>query len=419
MAEIYNAGADIIGAYFKGRQVRQQREKLKAEVEIAGQIATDRQEKMQQQYQIAVEKEKNLEKWRELQDQNKKSEIKLKEFESFVSNSEAFQKGWLEMIDPEKGIRDQSNLRETPRGTAARLAAEGEMKKQEMLLPGKVEEERLKLLASLPLKTTDAVNRAQQLNDNIFIPNQKRQQDFTAEQNRLNREALRDRSREQMATRITIANNKLKAGEIDENDYVQTHVDAIQNGSVTIEDLQKTIPKEKLLKIVTRARGNGLRVFTNKEKDEFNSLEIVERFHDNAQKLSNLINKQDPASGYLDPKVEQLRKELDSDLVLFGRFAKGEKGVVTDKDVNRLGGSVPSLFPGGVRDILALEGIKAGNERRVGSILEVYQGIAKKLTKGMPKKQRDAVYERFGIREIGEDPPKDPRGKNPNAVPVE
>lgn len=423
MAGPWNPGVDIMQAYFRGKQIRQQREKTQAEVEIANQIAADRQQKMEDDWNIALQKQKDLAEWRKLQAKNQESELVLKEFESLKSRGEAYQKGWLELIDPSKGFIDPKNFRETKAGTAARMEAEAAKLKAEAVVPAAVQQAVQIAEGTAPVK----VETAKQIYEETTVKDREDKQTFEALENQKDRQLRAEEGAKNRATRIQAANIAHAAGQDTEGNYIASHMKGIQYGDITMEDL-KALPAKERSQIIHAARGEGLKILTFKEQEKLADAQNLERYYIKSKELQERIAKKGNwKEAFTDGKITTLMGELDAIAKQFSVAVAGDKSILTERELPRIAQGTIGRNPAGWTALNPLQNTtKINNEanlKRVQEFKKLYhERINTLLGPNLTPAQREAVKEKFGLMSE-EEPPKTPKGRKnplpPGVVPVE
>lgn len=405
MAEIYNAGRDIMDAYFKGKQIRQGREKLAAEQQIAYAQLEARNQQLEQAWKIHEQRLQEQSKYHNAQIAKMQADFDLKQKEYRVTLARGVADG---ILKPD--LENPGDFISTEPGTREQIKNKAAVDLQTQLSPVLIQRAIDSLKGTQPIRTQAAIDQAVGIDTAVTDPNREDTQAFTAEQNRLNREARRGDAL--LRARATLANKGAAAAEKAQviQDLYDSSRDDIFNGSIGLDD--PSMKGSAGIQLIQKARTDGIKILNKDEKDKLDKIQSLKAFYNKAAELNNLLSTGTPVTQAMNPRIKQLQEELSADIVVFGREAKAEKGVVTDKDVPRLEGAVPKILPGGFTSLGNSKARKEANQRRVNDILNIIYDKTEGITKNMDPIQRKAVFERYNI-------PARQRKMNPDAEAVQ
>lgn len=217
------------------------------------------------------------------------------------------------------------------------------------------------------------------LQGNIQASNQGQRLSAQAIENEKNRVAARENAL--IRANATRTN---KAATLDEkkaadNDAIEAHLPDIYTGQVALED----IPKGDIgVKIQSRAKKDGTRIFKKAEIEKFNANPALQTFIDNIKAYNEAIRN----GNLLDARNR--KNALQADLGLFGRNTKGERGNLSNQDIARIGELLPGIMTFDQKE----------NDRRVKEIENIYFNAMDQAFRGMNPVQRKAVEDRWEIR---------------------
>lgn len=190
--------------------------------------------------------------------------------------------------------------------------------------------------------------------------------------NRLQAASLRDRATGIADT--TIADN-----------FLPEFIDA----TATLEEL----PKSALgVKIRNRLSESGFRMLKKQEKANLEGLALVNRIYQRYVKLKEAMDDAGTLA-LINPAVRTLEKENEADLGLLARAYASEVGVLTQKDIERVGNLKPSAWT----KISDKFGTEEANVRRLNELKEFFNEKAR-VAKGTLKPEQDAIItEKFKL----------------------
>jgi len=386
-------GTNAIEYYLKGRALKQQREANESRAAIAQQQAELRAKQLEDNWKINEIKAQEIKRFHDAQIGKMKADFENDLIKTRTQLATAIQNGLLEP-DPEK----QGEYRLTKAGTAAKAAAEAEALREKAKSGVRVEEAQQMIpikaqtageiaQAQLPAKTNEMLIRSE-----LAGAAAKAQRDWQTIEKAKDRDA--QRANTILRVNATLANKSATKEEKDQvsAQMVEDYLPDILSGAP--EGVLEALPKgDAGLKLRNGVKAQGYNILTRKQAENLEGMKNLQNFYAKAKELQETIN-----SGVIGNigKIKQLQDELAADLVIFGREAKAEKGVVTDKDIDRLRGAIPQILPGGKGAIL--EGSKKANERRVNSIIDTYhEKVTGILGPKIKSEQERAIRERYGL----------------------
>lgn len=399
MAQIFNAGESIMDSYFKGLESRQRDQKLKAETEIANQVALDRQQKMTDDYNRVTRQADQLERYQSDVIRNQQAAQKLRSQEFKLNLGKAVADGTITRADPNVPIdaNDPSTYIDNSVEAGLKVAADragtiaGATANAQV--PAAIDKARGIALATTPIETDAAVNKAMRINEAVTKPNKVAENLHDDEQKRLDREAKKEAANIRASATYALAGATKEAKLDATKNLADAYRDDVKSGSTALEDL----PKGNVgVALKAQLLNEGLKIPTKKQVEQFNAQKILEQFHGKIRKLADIINGQTVWSAGLDSEITQRVKELKDDLGGMQKM-KGETGVFSDKDMIRAAGGIPEILPGGWRDFLSDKGRKVANNRRADEVYDQMHQNMEGLTRNMPEEQKTAVYERYAI----------------------
>ena len=380
----YNAGTDVIQAYLHGRRIKDTKEAQIAEEEIKRQQAELRAQEIQEaahRFQTKLDQDRTIAEAKlDLDKQRVKNQAKI----LGIQGLRAIMSGNLENVDgspidvPRILGGDLSKLIiPTPETKAAR-EVEQVAAKEKAVQTVRIPFEREKAL----LAGEVAANRQERLFN------------FQREQKQLDRNAAHENALLRVqAVRAnkdaTIADKRAV-----EDEAVDVHLASVLDGSSTLEEIHKL--GQVGVKTITKAKANGIRPINNKERDNLIALKSLERFYDKAKELNTLLKQGNLADQATSAKISDLRDRIEVDLTGFARMV-GEKGVISDKDIVRMRGSLPVLLPGGLRSVFDSKGRAKSNDERVRDIEKLYFEKQQGIMKGVSPAQAEALRNRFEL----------------------
>lgn len=409
----HNVGSDIIEAYLKGVAVKNQREENISRAQQHAEAMKLRDQQLKQNLQIANDRAAETTRWHDLQNEKAKADRKVKIFEAITKKSRSLQLGFEELIDPQAGfVTDDgelnvANFRETPKGTAIRLEAEKAglieraktdplVNRAYQMLPVEVTKAREKALAELPARTNLAMIQSE-----LQAKNQKAQRDWQTIENQKMRDAALSRAN-------LVLEGRLNATREEKNNIVQQTVDShepeVLTGRMTFEDMNKVMSANTRAATQNELRKRDIIPLHDQQREDLKLLPMAQSFYGRLKELNAIINTHsDPRAAELDPKYEAKMKEVQQDLDAWGRAVKGFKGMITERDTERLIGGIPKSFPSGPKSLLdSKKSIKEINQERVDKIEDFIQEKFDLITRGSSSKQTSAVREQYGINPLSE-----------------
>lgn len=391
------AGTNSIEYYLKGRALRQQREETEARTAIAQQQAELKAKQLDDAWKINEIKSQELKRYHDAQITKMKNDFEIASQNSRGQLAKLVADGILE-ADPDK----PGAFRPTDAGRRAIILANEEKLKAEARSAVRVSEaqQMSPILASragavaqaqLPARTNLAMIQSE-----IAGKAAQAQRDFTAEQNALNREAMYNRAMLAHSNRST-AKAEEKAQTI--TDTVDADLTEVMEGNITQEDLNRKLTGEAKVKVQNEFRNRGVRILKDEDKGNLSALQAATNFHTKLKDLEIIINKHStPQMAALDPDYKSKLKEIQQDLDAWGRAVKGFKGMITERDTQRLEGGIPDPLPGGKLSVFQnAKKIREINAGRVKSIENFIQQRFNMMTSGMTKAQKDQIRKRFSI----------------------
>jgi len=387
VADLYNPGKDIIDAYLKGVAIRQEKERFTTQRELEQQRLELARKTAEQNWKRF---ESNLEETKRLHDSTidaNRSTINSHLLDTKLKIAKGIQDGDI--------VIDESGQPQfTKPGTRTQVKANEAGAIETAKTPTLIERAGGVEAAKQPysLERIDAQNKGRatiQLADQLW-------KSVENEKNRINaRDVAAIRAQATLANKNSTKEEKAQTI----NDAIDAYKDDIFTGRLPVDN--QAFPKgDAGLKIQTAMRANNVRMINQKEADKLTGLRTLDGFINKLGELNSLLQEGGIVGQATNPKIKQLQQELEADLVLFGREAKGEKGVVTDKDIDRLKGAIPQILPGGFTSIRDSEGRKAANSRRVKQAIDVYhEKFDSILGEKISPVQKEAIRKEYGIRE--------------------
>jgi hypothetical protein len=186
------------------------------------------------------------------------------------------------------------------------------------------------------------------------------------------------------ASRRSIAEMRLKGQAVDPN-AVELSMHRILTGDDTVESLAKQLPIGKRKSFTDAAQASGIKVLRDQDIKDLAGLQMLQQVYEKYSELAVEANKPVPWPG----KLMNLKAEADT---LLGQLAKshgGDKGALSNQDVQRAKGNEPSwradLFESGA------------NERKLKNIKNVIDTVTKRVTFDMKPEQAKILLEKFSI----------------------
>jgi hypothetical protein len=378
MSELYNVGKDVISAYLSGLQHKERREALVNQALYR-----------QQQMQIAQEK---------MDDARKKFEqehgLELKKAASDADFKKAQIKNWGDTIQLNTARFFNNPGVTTPDGRRIKLNLPGQEQPIELLTGGersqqKADEAGLVTGAQEGAKIPFDINRIQ-AQSNATRGIQMAHENWLATENKLNRESALERAKIHAEA---VASNKAATKEDRQSaatNAADLYAPDVMSAKTAIEDLPSK-NNQVGLDIHTQILGRGIKGFNRKDIEKFKNAQPAYNFVEKIKNLNEAIR-----SGNIGNYAQQ-REDLLSDLAIFARSAKEETGVLSNPDIDRAKGAIPSMFPGGALGIFANK--QQENDRRVKEIENVIYGKIDNLMSGVNPVQRKAIMQQWNLKE--------------------
>jgi hypothetical protein len=389
----------VTDAFLRGREIRDRRIAQQQQFELQKSELAQQAQKLEQAWKISENTLAETKKLHDAQIKKMEADIGVAVQKSRLETADAFQKG---LIKPDPNA--PGGWTETELGTAARTASGNKVAEanaliapkiaeQQALIPGKIEEERQKGTIKSLNEMTVAGNKA--MLDDITL---KEKQKFEADQRAKDREVRREGIKAR--TDFTL-NNKAAAKEEKKaamDDLVNNFMPDVIAGRLAVDN--PAFPKSDTgAKLQSVIRGQGYRLLNQNQIADLNLLPRVHAFLDKIDALNKELQTGNPLTQSLNPEIKRLQNEIETDLVLVGRSFKGERGTVSDKDINRLRGLIPQILPGGALSAFQQEANKKANDRRAKDAHEMYHSRVDQLIGPSTKKeQRDSIMQEYGLR---------------------
>jgi len=401
MAEIWNPGSDIIEAFLKGVAVKNQREAnvQRAQHQFEMQKLADAKMKEQsRQFEDRLRETKDYHTGQ--MDLNKKKfDQTLKLFKYQIA--EGLQKGTIRLADNEDGFEF------TEPGTQQKVATQAKVDEKraliaptveeaQALLPTHVQEAREKSMAELPARTNLAMIQSE-----LSGAAQKAQRDWQTIENQKNRDSA-------LARANLVLEGRLNATKAEKDDLVQQTVDShepeVLTGRMTFEDMNKVMSANTRAATQNELRKREIVPLHDTQREDLKLLPMAQNFYGKLKELNEIINSHpDPRTAELDPKYVAKMAEVQQDLDAWGRAVKGFKGMITERDTQRLIGGIPKSWAAGLRSIMAgKKDLRTINQERLDKIEDFIQEKFDLITRGSSSKQTSAVREQYGINPLSE-----------------
>lgn len=375
-------GTNAIEYYLKGRAIKEAREQRERQFQlglIQRQIEANKLEAQQKQFDKTISE---TQRYHDAQIDKLKNDVKTSIMDAKIKGSKAFQEG---LID----FDQEGNIIYTEKGAAA--AAEAQKQ-------GLIAEARNKANVSMQTSLNDImaeraekVAKAQLPSRSILQGQLFEHQDIMQQRALANTlEAARIRANATLENKNATKEEKNQAI----NDLIEGHKQDVFEGRRGLEDLPKGDVGNKVIGALLK---NG-KILTRKQIGQLEGFKSLQGFYEKTKQLNQLLQQGGLLNQTTNPQIKQLQDELAADLVIFGREAKAEKGVVTDKDIDRLTGAIPQLLPGGIRSITDKNARKEANDRRVKEIENLIHEKFDNITgPNINPAQKSAIRESYGI----------------------
>lgn len=171
-----------------------------------------------------------------------------------------------------------------------------------------------------------------------------------------------------------------------DSDTIQSYIDGV---FLTGNTKESAIP-QKLRPIIrsAAAKGGFTTPLTDKDNEQINGIPIVSNFFAKARELadkgSGLMGKAGAITGM--GEAGNVKQEVDGLLGNIARIFGGEKGVLTQRDIERARGDVYSLAQG-----------KAGNLKKIDDLETIFKSKIEPILNKYPEVQRKHILESRGI----------------------
>lgn len=395
MAEL--AGTNSIEYYLKGRALRQQKEETEARTAVAQQQAELKAQQLNDAWKINEIKLSEAKRFHDAQIAKMKADFTIASQNSQGQLAKLVADGILEPDPQNPGafIPTEVGKRAIVLANEAKLKAQAQadvdVNKQTQLNPIMAERAGAVAKAQLPAKSVFA-NIESELRGKAA----QAQRDFTAIENQKNRDAAYARA--QLTHSLgSQAKAEEKAQAI--TDTVDADWQEVLEGNITQEDLNRKLTGEAKVKVQNEIRRRGGRILKDEDKANVSALSAAKNFHTKLEELNKIIDKHStPQAAALDPAYQAQLKYIQQDLDAWGRAVKGFKGMITERDTQRLEGGIPDPLPGGKLSIFqSAKAIKAENAKRVKSVENFIQERFNMVTRGMTSDQKAAIRKRYSI----------------------
>lgn len=170
-------------------------------------------------------------------------------------------------------------------------------------------------------------------------------------------------------------------------------VDAVRKGVLKKEDIPKLVPMSQRENFYKDLRKAGVVPMDEVQANATRKFQDALNFYRKMDKLKDVLNSS-AIEGAWGTSGNDLAAELLADAEGFGRESKQMKGVLSDKDIERLKGALPSWTPGLDKTVR--------NQRRVNDLRETLKRNFNETFKTLPKAQRIQLAEETGMMELFE-----------------
>jgi hypothetical protein len=391
MAELINPGKDIIEAFLKGVQVRQQKEGQAQRLAIAmtqAKLADERAKAQREQFILNFKQRDELNdstiKHRQALEAAADATRKLQATSNKIMGLRSQAEGYIDFDDQGNPIPAQPGARAK---VLAGQAGAVTTAQQEAKTPFDVFKAGLAEMA----QKRDREDR----------------QTFTADQNakmRANQVAMNTARLEQRSWDQTVKRDqKIKDLDQDADDRAQDVVEG--NPAGTVEMMPKGQLALDLMRRI-RARYGPIRQFTLAESNDLKGMRELTAIIKEGEDLSNKIKEGGAwASMGGDTDINAAIKKLRARIEVWGRGVLEMKGVFQEGDVQRAYGSLPELNPGGPIGMFAIESNYKNNMERMKSARQMYhERIDNLFGPSIDPTQRTILYKRWNLMKKPDDP---------------
>lgn len=173
-------------------------------------------------------------------------------------------------------------------------------------------------------------------------------------------------------------------------------VQGLANGTYTVEDLPRLgIPAASRLNVLKSLRDQGIAPLKKEQVGKIQEISSVFDLYKKARQLADAVaptNTSPAASLFqgakhkLDPGIRALEDELTGKLGQVARVISGEKGMLSNKDIERSRGLFPSIYQ-----------TNEVNQRRLKEFQAAIKDRIDKLTTNMSSAQREQILKQYGI----------------------
>lgn len=157
----------------------------------------------------------------------------------------------------------------------------------------------------------------------------------------------------------------------------------LNNGTITLESLSRIVPQKSRLRIINAAKENGVTVLRDDQIKRIRGLSIVAQVFKKYTALKEAFDNNEMVKAY------NLSNEADALLGNMARIIGGEKGVLTQRDIERASGAKPGFIAGKVE--------AEANNRRMADLKSYYSGEVKAIIGAVSPEQKKAIADTFGL----------------------
>lgn len=173
----------------------------------------------------------------------------------------------------------------------------------------------------------------------------------------------------------------------------------IISGDYAIDDLPKLFPVKERSAVVHAAAQDGIKILRKEDVSSLDRAGIISQVVENVQKLADLYK-----SGYMKnaAQISQVRASIEGVLGQPARGIAGEKGVLTQKDIERVQKMLPSWYNSNLSYVAGLVGNKFDiNQEDVKTLQKYVNATYGHVFHGMKSDQANILRHKYGLENSG------------------